>query len=119
MHVACSHGYFFDVNIGWPGKVHDTRVSVHSSFYCKENGGQLLPDSKRTLNVGRCTVTNLGRSGLPSVTLVNESISREWRFDTSTATFQLPFEPSEYGGRELLWKIEGEVEVFAEKNGLL
>ena len=48
--VVSSRGYFFDVNIGWPGKVHDTRVLVNSSFYCKANRGQLLPDSKRTLN---------------------------------------------------------------------
>ena len=31
--VASSRGYFFDVNIGWPGKVHDARVLVNSSFY--------------------------------------------------------------------------------------
>ena len=44
-----SRGCFFDVNIGWPGKVHDARVLVNSSFYCKASRGQLLPDSK-TLN---------------------------------------------------------------------
>ena len=32
-----------DVNIGWPGSVHDTRVFVHSGLYQKATAGELLP----------------------------------------------------------------------------
>ena len=48
--VVNSSGYFFDVNIGWPGKVHDARVLANSSLYHKANNGELLPDWKRTIN---------------------------------------------------------------------
>ena len=30
-------GIFMDVNVGWPGKIHDARVFVNSSFYRKAN----------------------------------------------------------------------------------
>ena len=39
---------FLDVNVGWPGEVHDTRVLVNSSLYRKAINGTLVPDwSKR------------------------------------------------------------------------
>ena len=48
--VVSSSGYFLDVNIGWPGKIHDARVLANSSLYHKANNGELLPDWKRTIN---------------------------------------------------------------------
>ena len=35
---------FLDVNISWPGKVHDARVLVNSSFYRKAISGTLVPE---------------------------------------------------------------------------
>ena len=34
-----------DVNIGWPGSVHDARVFVHSGLYQKATAGELLPQA--------------------------------------------------------------------------
>ena len=39
-------GIFMDVNIGWPGKVHDARVFVNSSCFQKANAGAMFPDWK-------------------------------------------------------------------------
>ena len=33
-----------DVKIGWPGKVHDSRVLVNSSFYQRCNSGTVFPN---------------------------------------------------------------------------
>ena len=46
--VVDFRGRFLDVNIGWPGKVHDARVLVNSSFYQKATTGTLVPDWSRT-----------------------------------------------------------------------
>ena len=48
--VMDSKGCFIDVNIGWPGQVHNARVLANSTFYHKETSGNLLPDWKRLIN---------------------------------------------------------------------
>ena len=48
--VVDSLGLFIDVNIGWPGKVHDAQVFSNSTFYSKCHAGTFLPDWKQTIN---------------------------------------------------------------------
>lgn len=38
-----------EVNIGWPGKVHDARVFVNSSLYRKASNGTLLPNRPQVI----------------------------------------------------------------------
>ena len=42
--VVDFRGIFMDVNIGWPGKVHDARVFVNSTLYQKACSGTMLSD---------------------------------------------------------------------------
>lgn len=42
-------GWFMDIYIGWPGKVHDARVFSNSSLYRKGSTGTLFPDWKRSI----------------------------------------------------------------------
>ena len=48
--VVDFRGRFIDMYMGWPGKCHDARVFVNSSFYSKGNSNMLFPDWKRRLH---------------------------------------------------------------------
>ena len=63
--VVDSKGMFVDVNIGWPGKVHNARVLVNSTFYQKPNTGTLLPDWKRTIGGVTVPLIILGDPAYP------------------------------------------------------
>ena len=58
-------GLFMDVNIGWPGKVHDARVFVNSSFFHKANNASLFPDWKRTMGGVSVPLVVLGDPAYP------------------------------------------------------
>ena len=42
--VVDYRGIFFDVYLGWPGKVYNARVLLNSLCYAKAQQGTLLPD---------------------------------------------------------------------------
>ena len=58
-------GQFMDVNIGWPGKVHDARVFANSALYSKANNGELFPDWHRNLCGGDVPLVILGDPAYP------------------------------------------------------
>ena len=60
-------GIFMDVNIGWPGKVHDARVFANSIVYTKGNNGTLLPDWKRNLSGVDVPLVILGDPAYPAL----------------------------------------------------
>ena len=41
---------FWNINVGWPGRVHDARVFGNSALFQKAQSGTLLPSMPRTLN---------------------------------------------------------------------
>ena len=63
--VVDYRGRFMDVNIGWPGKCHDARVFVNSSFYLKGNSGSLLPQATRRLSGVDVPLVLLGDPAYP------------------------------------------------------
>ena len=48
--VVDFRGLFMDINIGWPGKVHDAHVFANSSLYLKGSNGTLLPNWKHFIS---------------------------------------------------------------------
>ena len=58
-------GLFIDINIGWPGKVHDACVLVNSTFFRKGNSGNLFPRWSRTMSGVNVPLLVLGDSAYP------------------------------------------------------
>ena len=63
--VVDSIGCFIDVNIRWPGKVHDTRILANSTFYREATSGNLLPNWKRVINTVEIPLLILGDPAYP------------------------------------------------------
>ena len=58
-------GRFIDVNIGWPGRVHDARVFSNSSLYKKGQSNSLLPDWKENISGRDVPLIILGDPAYP------------------------------------------------------
>jgi len=83
--VVDSKDMFVDVNIGWPGKVRDTRVLVNSTFYQKANTGTLLLDWKRVIGGVALPLIILGDPAYPLLLWMMKPYP-----DNSAAALQLP-----------------------------
>ena len=60
-------GLFIDVYIGWPGKVHDARVFVNSSFYKGMINGTLFPQRNRVIRGVKVPLQILGDPAYPAL----------------------------------------------------
>uniref|UniRef100_A0A672HMP7 Protein ANTAGONIST OF LIKE HETEROCHROMATIN PROTEIN 1-like n=2 Tax=Salarias fasciatus TaxID=181472 RepID=A0A672HMP7_SALFA len=56
---------FWDVNIGWPGRVHDARVLSNSSLYERGQNGTLLPSLQETIQDVDVPLVILGDAAYP------------------------------------------------------
>ena len=59
---------FRNVNVGWPGSVHDSRVFVNSCLYQMIMDKKILQGEARSLNGHTVTVYLVGDSGYPLLT---------------------------------------------------
>ena len=63
------HSYrFIDINVGWPGSVHDARVFAQSSIVKRITDGTLLPDSPISVNGVQIPLYLIGDSAYPMKT---------------------------------------------------
>ncbi|CAM4614605.1 unnamed protein product [Lepidochelys kempii] len=58
-------GLFMDINAGWSGKVHDTRIFQNTGLFRKLQAGALFPDQKITVGEVEMPVVILGDSTYP------------------------------------------------------
>lgn len=56
---------FWDVNVGWPGKVHDARVLANSSLYRRGQNGTLFPGWTETFDGVDVPLVILGDAAYP------------------------------------------------------
>ncbi|KAM3849596.1 uncharacterized protein ACN63O_002484 [Diretmus argenteus] len=56
---------FWDINVGWPGKVHDARVLGNSSLYERGQSGTLFPHSTERFGGVNVPVVMLGDAAYP------------------------------------------------------
>ncbi|CAM5085410.1 unnamed protein product [Eretmochelys imbricata] len=78
LQVLVDHkGRFTNINIGWPGKVHDARIFRNSGLFQKLQEGTLFPDQKKK-NVGDVEMPSYpwGPS-LPLNAMAHEAVHRQ------------------------------------------
>ncbi|PIK40731.1 putative nuclease HARBI1 [Apostichopus japonicus] len=56
---------FIDVNVGWPGQVHDARILSNSCIFRKAEAGTLLPNLCRTIQGQEVPIVILGDPAYP------------------------------------------------------
>ncbi|XP_065430477.1 uncharacterized protein LOC101941125 [Chrysemys picta bellii] len=58
-------GRFTNINVGWPGKVHDARIFRHSGLFRKLEEGTFFPDQKITVGDVEMPIMILGDPAYP------------------------------------------------------
>lgn len=63
--VVDNKGLFMDINVGWPGRVHDARVFCNSTFYYKGQNNILFPDWRERVHGVDVPIVVLGDPAYP------------------------------------------------------
>ncbi|CAM4649237.1 unnamed protein product [Lepidochelys kempii] len=58
-------GRFTDINVGWPGKIHDARIFRNSGLFEQLQEGTYFPDQKITIGNVEMPIVILGDSAYP------------------------------------------------------
>ena len=59
------NGCFTDINVGWPGRVHDARVLHNSELFSKAESGSLFPQHTVLIGGARVPIVILGDAAYP------------------------------------------------------
>ena len=63
--VVDHFGCFTDINVGWPGRVHDARVLSNSELFSKGEAGTLFPEQSTLMHGTRVPIVILGDPAYP------------------------------------------------------
>ena len=76
LQAVVNHEYLFrDINVGWPGSVHDARVFVNSQLYNRIQNNKILDSSSIDISGTKILPFLVGDSAYPLSSWLNETIS--------------------------------------------
>ena len=78
---------FTDINVGWPGKVHDARVFRNSNIYTKGCQGTLCPPRPRNINGTDVPLVILGDPAYPLLPWLMKPFPDNGRLNDGQKTF--------------------------------
>ena len=82
------HQYrFLDINVGWPGSVHDARVFANSELYSKAERKTLFPPKVREINGVPVPLVILGDPAYPLLQWVMKPYTDNGRLSRQQSTF--------------------------------
>ena len=82
-HECC----FWNINVGWPGRVHDARVFTNSELFCKAQAGTLLPSSPRLIHSVNIPLVLLGDPAYPLLPWLMKPYVHHSNLSTSAKAF--------------------------------
>ncbi|XP_077986244.1 uncharacterized protein LOC144440735 [Glandiceps talaboti] len=66
LQAVVDHQYrFMDINVGWPGRVHDARILANSTLYQRGNAGELFPNWTQQIHGVQVPVFIIGDPAYP------------------------------------------------------
>ena len=100
LQAVVDHEYrFWNISVGWPGRVHVARVLNNSELFERAQAGTLLSSS--LLIHG--TFALAGRPRLSSAAFADKTLCTAQQFIKCSKNLQLQIEQSKNGGRKCLW----------------
>ena len=66
---------YWDINVGWPGSVHDVRVYANTDIYSRGQAGTLFPNWKRKVKDVQLPIVLVGDPAYPLLPWIMELFS--------------------------------------------
>ena len=105
------HSYrFIDINVGWPGSVHDARVFAHSALYEKITEKDLLPQKPMLINGVNVPLYLIGDSAYPLQTWLMKPFAHGSSLTSEQKTYNYRIcrarivVENAYGGLKTRWR---------------
>ena len=80
-------GQFIDINVGWPGRVHDARVFSNSTLFKRGQNGTLFPCLPRTISGKSVPILLLGDPAYPLLPWLMKAFPDTGRLSQQQKTF--------------------------------